>query len=726
MFFVTLSKRDTSVTQIIKDLINVDLSKLFFFHLFSGPASVGISYSNLEKDRKLPLPITSQPLKTVGRLPEGLSLTFAMKLPKCGTDVICKFLQLIIGHKGLVFEIEDVGKRPEFAIDAPVGGGKPIKIGGLTIHDIRVGVVLSHGPPKVGLTHAELDIKVKNTTLKFIGDLEIAADGEVDMKFQMIGMWRKAFFLPFLAIGNVIAHARIPTECPECPTALELGGEMWLGHDCRYGDNKTTCIMGRGYFGIDEEFPDKNYFFFSVNQFSYSEVLVALGAKRQPWMDILDFWKMKDVQCSYSMIARDIPHGDSTQRIPAGIAMKGQISLLWFVDVHFQLRIRMLKKIPTGLQAHIWTNPVKIGKFFEMTSFNDTKTGPMINVNIGVIPPAFHVELSGRIAIPIFKMEAKVYGYLHLKGLTFEFSAKLLVFQVKVELFAAFKGKHHPNTFGGFRFRGEFDTGGKSSFLAKIKHTVQGLKSKADAALNKALAAVNKISQKMEGVIANKKAAAAVKRAREAAFKKAKEGVNKAARAVDHLCSVHCKKKCNIPKPCFKKKCHWGICLPIPGFCGTMCLPKSPLCLVKAAACLPVRLAAFGAKKLAIGVLNMANKALSIAQKAYMAAAKAFARYNPVVLAAKGLLHLAKLAVDGIAKLLLHFPLTIDRVWFDIDLGTSDGSFLEAGIQIHLHGKKEVHQIKINLKDIWKTILEMVKRFFAKIFGWLKKLHIKI
>ena len=687
---------------------------------------MGISYTNLEKDHRLPIPITSPPLENVQYLPEGLSLTFAMKLPECGADVICKFLQLIIGHKELVFEIEDIGKHPEFAIDAPVGGGKPIKIGGLIIHDIRVGVVLSDGPPKVGLTHAELDIKVKKTTLKFIGDLEISANGEAEMEFEMVGMWRKAFFLPFLAIGNVIARARVPTECPECVTALELGGEMWLGYDCSYGDNKTTCIMGRGYFGIDEEFPDKNYFFFSVNQFSYSKVLVALGAKRQPWMVILDFWQMEDVQYSYSVVERDIPHGDSTQRIPSGLSMRGTITLLWFVKVHFKLRIYTLNKIPTGLLVHIWTNPLKIGKIFEMTSFNDTKIGPMISVKVGIIPPSFHFELSGRIAIPIFKMEAKVCGLLDLKGLTFKFSAKLLIFQVKVELFVAFKSKQHPSKFSGFRFRGEFDAGGKDSFLAKIKHIVQGLKKKADAAFNKALAAVNKVSKKMEGVIANKKAAAAVKRAREAAFKKAKEGVNKAAQAIEHLCSTHCKKWCGLPKPCFKKKCHWGICIPVPGFCGKICIPKNPLCLVKAAACLPVRLAAFAAKKLAIGVLNVANKALDIAQKAYMAAAKAFARYNPVVLAAKGLLHLAKLAVDGVAELVIHFPLTIDKVWFDVDLGTSDGSSLEVGMEVHLFGKRVELKIKINLKDIWKTIWDLVKRFFAKIFGLLKKLHIKI
>lgn len=741
MFLLTLSKQHTSLTKIFKDFTGIDLSKLFFAHIFSGPCSIGISYTNVKHGEKLPFAVTSFPVHNLKVLPEGLSLTFEIALPECRKDLICKFLELIIGHKEVEFEIENIGKEAEFRVDAPVGG-KALTIGKvLKIYNVRVGVKFElHGPPSIGLTHAEMDFHYKSTKLHFEGDIGISPLLEVEAEFKMIGIWKKAFFLPFLSFGNVIARARLSVECPECITALEFGAEVWLGFDCKENANQTTCIMGRGYFGLDEENEDKNYFFFSINQFSYRKVLVALGVKDSPWLAIFEPWMMKNVQFSYSVYERDVPHGKTTQTIPAGLLMKGDITFFWFLSVHIFLRIYAIQGIPTGIVANITTNPVKIGSVFELTAYETKKTGPRINVKVGIVPPAFHIEISGRIAVPIFKLEAKVFGLVTLKGITFKFSAKLLLFKVKVLLVAAFKDKKHPKAFSGFRLKGEFDVGGKDSFLGMIKHAVNEMKKKADAALNKALHAVDKASKKLQGIIANKKVAEKVRRTRQAAFDRAKRGVNKAQRAVEHLCSIKkCKKACGLPKPCFKKHCgclHYPcgwfkfcckkICVPLPGFCGKMCIPINPLCLAKAAACLPLRAAAFAAKKVAIGVLNAANGALDLAQKAYMAVATAFAKYNPVFLVAKGLLHLAKLAVDGIAAIVNHFPLVIDKIWFDIDLGTAKGYYLEVGMILHLFGKKTTLKLKIDLKNIWKTIWNLVKKFFSKIFGLFSKLKIKI
>ncbi|XP_065179202.1 uncharacterized protein LOC135809715 [Sycon ciliatum] len=738
-YLITFSKQHTSVTKIIKDLTSFDLSKVFFLHFLSGPASIGVSYTNIKRGEKLPFKVNSYPLHDVKVIPEGLSLTFEYKLPKCGSDLLCKFIHAIIGDKEVEFELENIGHEPEFKIQAPIA--QEIKLGGLKIYDVRVGAMISEGPPMFGLTHAEMDINIgKGEKLHFEGDLEIDAAMDAELDFKMVGMWRKAFGLPFLAIGNIVAGARININCPECVTKLELGGEIWLGYKCNINDNKTKCIMGRGYFGIDEERPDDNYFFFSINQFSMSKVLIALGAKPSPILKILDVWSVKDILFSYSVLERDVPHGNTTQHVPGGLVMKGKITLYWFLSVHIDLRITAFHGVPTGMVGKIWADPVKIGKVLRLTSAEDDKKGPFISAKFGVIPLGFGAKISAKLSIPIFKITVKVSGSISLKGIEFNFSANILFFKVNVELSAGFKDNKHPGKLSGFRFKGVFDLSSLNDFLAKVKHVISVCKKKADAAFKKALAAVDAASKKLQGFIANKKLAAKVKEKRNAAFNKAKQGVRKAQQTIEHLCSVKkCAKWCGIPKPCFKKHCgclHYPcgwlkfcckkICVPLPGFCGKMCVPKNPACLLKAAACLPLRLAAFAAKKVAIGVLNVAQKALNVAQKIYMAAATAFAKYNPVFLIAKGILHLAKLAVDGIANIIIHFPLQINKIWFDLQLGTANGSFLEVGSEIVFSGKKRTLNFRINLKNIWATIWSLAKSLFKSVFGWLRKLKIKI
>ncbi|XP_065179207.1 uncharacterized protein LOC135809719 [Sycon ciliatum] len=741
LYVLILSRHDTSFTDIFHSMTGIDLSKLFFFHLFSGPADIALTYSNAGKDQKLPFKIKTYPFEQETKvIPEGLCLYFEIGLPKCGSDKLCALFHKLFGDKKFKLEIENLGHEPNIKMEAPIGGH--LKIAGFDLHDIRFGVEFGT-TLQFGLTHAELDVSFdKNNKFKFIGDLTTDPAMNVEMSFQMVGMWQKAFGIPFLAFGNIILRVRVNADCPICISAGEYGGELWLGYHCRINDNKTTCIMGRGYFGFDAEKPEKNYCFFSVNQFSYAKLLAAVGVPKLPdaFEKILSYWEMEDVLFSYSLLFRDVPHGNTTQPIPAGLILRGKFTFLWAAKVNINVRVYAFNGVPTAIFGTVWTNPITLLNSVHLTASNDTKKGAIFSLKAGVVPPAFHVSLTAKLTIPALKVVVNVLGNITTKGIAFHFDAKLIIFDVVLDLSAQFKKALNPKTFQGFMMKGTVRATGLKFLAGKVKEACETARRKAEEHLHKVEKVLDTIEKAVKSAIANKEAAEKVKKGREAAVKTAKAGVDTAEHAISKLCSIHSCKKCGVPKLCMKKKCScavkypcgWGkicckdVCVPYPSFCGSMCLPVDPKCLAQNAVCAPLRGAAYAAKKTAEGSLGAANKALDTAQKGYLAAAAAVAKYNPALLAARAAVKAAKEAVNQILGILKAFSFTVDRIAFQMALGVAKKGFMEAKLDITASGQKAHLSFRINLKNIMETAWMLAKKFFTKIFDLLKKLKISI
>ena len=740
-YLLSLTRKDTTLTGIFKSITGIDISKLFFMHLFSGPCSIGVTYTNAKESGDFPFKIKSYPLEDMTRLPKGLSLFFSLRLPQCGNDKVCAFMKKLVGDRAFKFVVENLGSSPRITLEAPL----PIKlkIAGIDIYNIRFGA--SFGTDvKFGLTHAEMDIQTdKDNKLHFVGDMVTNPILDVEMKFAMEGMWRKAFFIPFLAIGNVIVRFRVSSECPVCVSAGEFGGELWLGYNCQLNDNTTKCIMGRGYYGTDAEEPENNYFFFNINQFSYRRVLIAVGIpidKVPVFNKMLEYWLMEKVLFSKSMVPREVPHGNTTQQIPAGIIFKGTITFLWTVKVNAKVHVKMFNGITTGVFATIWTNPVKLGEYLHLTASEDDKKGAIFELKASLLPLAFLVRLSARLTIPVLKIRVNVLGNITIKGIEFHFDTRLYILDIAMDLSASFKEALKPKSFKGFMAKGDVKPAGLNLIWTKVREVCNIAKRKAEAFLKHAKEEVAKISKNMKGIIANKAAAKKVKEEREAAMKKAKETVKAAVEKVDKLCKIKNCKVCGIPNPCIKKKCScavkypcgWGkwcckhICIPYPSVCGTKCLPVKPKCLLLNAACLPLRVAAEAAKKAATATLNAANKALETAQKGYMVAAKAFAEHNPILEAAKAIMSLAEKAVEEIVSLVDKFDFKINRILFKAELGATTKGTLAVKMDVATQGKQQTLGLRINMKNIMATAWEIAKKFFSKIFDWLKKLKIKI
>ena len=743
LYVLILSRKSTTMAAMFKSFTGIDMKKLFFFRLFSGPCSIGIVYTNAKEGQESPIKLKTYPLKDNKKLPKGLSLFFQIQLPECGKNKLCVFFKKLFGDQVFKLEIQDLGGSPEIVMEAPIPGR--IKIAGIDIYNVRFGVSFGTNV-KFGLTHAEMDIPTrdKNNKLHFVGDMVTDPILDAEMKFSMQGMWRKAFFIPFLAIGNVIVRFRVNTECPMCLTAGEFGGEVWLGYSCQQNDNATKCIMGRGYFGFDAEEPENNYFFFNINQFSYRRILIAVGIpidKIPTFSKILEYWLVENVLFSYSIQAREVPHGNTTQHIPSGVVFRGKFSFLWALKVNINARIFMFNGLVTSIKATVWTNPVKLGKYLHLTASEDDKKGAIFMLKASVLPPMFYASLSARLTIPALKIRINALGNITTKGIKFHFDARIYILDVTVDLRAAIKTPLKLRMLTEFRIIGSVQSRGLEVVWKKVKEACNIAKTKAKAHLHHVHSVLRSVSKAMRGILANKSAAGKVKKAREAAKKKAGQAVKSAANKIDNGCKIKNCKACGAPKPCFKKHCFCAFSLPCgighmcckkhvcvqrPSICGTQCVTALPKCLAKNTECLSRKATAKVGKTAASATLKSANKALATAQRGYMVAAKAFSNHNLALEAAKAAVALAEKAVSAITAITRHFSFKINAITFDVELGSATMGILAAHMDVTSGGNRHSFGLRINLKNIMSTAWELARKFFNKIFEWLKKLKIKV
>ena len=741
LYVLILSRKGTTMADMLKSFTGIDMKKLFFFRLFSGPCSIGIVYTNAKEGQELPVKLQMYPLEGTKTLPKGLSLFFQIQLPECGKNKLCVFFKKLFGDQVFKLEIQDLGGSPEIVMEAPIPGR--IKIAGIDIYNVRFGVSFGTNV-KFGLTHAEMDIaKDRDTRLHFVGDLVTDAVLDIEMKFTMEGMWRKAFSISFLALGNVIVRFRVNSECPVCVTAGEFGGEAWLGYNCQLNENTTKCIMGRGYFSFDAEEPENNYFFFNINQFSYRRVLIAVGIpidKIPAFSKILEYWLVENVLFSYSIQAREVPHGNTTQPIPSGIVFRGKFTFLWALKANIKARVTMFNGVITGVSATVWTNPVRLGEYVHLTASDDDRKGAIFNLKAGILPLAFVVRLSARLTIPALKIRVNVIGNITTKSIEFHFDSHIFILAVTMDLGAAFREPLNPRTFKGFRAKGEVKPEGLNFAWSKVKQACNTALAKANAYLKRAKASLKKITNTMKGILANKNAATKVKIARETALKKAEKKLKSAVNKVKKLCKTkHCK-LCGVPRTCVKEHCtckvrypcHWGkwcckhVCIKYHTACGTKCLPVKPACLAYNSACLTQRMAAIAAKKVASSALKLASKAFSAAQKSYITAAKEFAKHNPAMEAARATVAVAENAVSAIGSVVKRFDFSIDRIAFDVELGATTKGVLAANMDVTTEGKRQRFGLRINVKNFMSTAWELARKFFGTIFDWLKKLNIHV
>ena len=725
-----LNKQDGNILEALAKLIGVDFSGLPFLQMFANPASLGIMFSSQDFLR-LPIRPVGKPLDDLKTVKKGISIVAKFQLTKCNGDAFCQFFKTILGDQEMTFTASEIRGR-SVTISAKIPGA--ISFAGFSLKNIEAGLRLQ-GTPSFGLTNIELDVPTPDSqTLHFVGSLTVDPAQNADASLQMNGIYDKPLGFPFAAIGNLRARIRTNIACPLCVSALSLGGEIRLGRNC-LGSEENDCIIGQGYFGVDSVEPENNFFYFSLNEFSYSKLLRAIGVPRIPGMQILDMTSVRGVQLSYSVSGATLPAGrvPNAVQVPAGLVLKGNMTFLWFVGVNVDIVVSTTLSVVTSVRGSLSVDPVNIGPLLSLTSATDSRKGPSFTINVGISPPRFGVNLDGQFRIPTLGVNVKAIGEVDTKGFKISVSTPIHGIPATFNCSANFKKPAKPTSFQNARMSGSIGGNVAAKISSGVGSALRSVQNELNSKLNTAKAVLKKAEDVAKDLLDDKKAKEAVRDSKRAAKDEAQSAYDAVKKEMNALCPS-CSKICGVPKPCTKQKCSCGVkypcgwkkkcckkvCVPYTTTCGTYCTPD-PACTAARESCESARSAAKlsyeGVKK----TLDGATKAFNAANYAFQEAASKVNEYNPVVVLARETVKTIQDLLNQILDIINPFPFVINRIGFDLEVGSVRKTAMSVTMKMTIAGRPQSLDVSLNLEDPASIAQSLARRYFDNAFSLLNQ-----
>ena len=729
---LTLSIPRFSMGAMIEAVTGLRIRNVPFFGMISGPSSIGVTLSANNID-EIPFPITSYPLNETTSIERGLGFNVAFRLPEnCRGDKICGFFKMMLGTQPIFFRVIGI-TGPQVTVAFRMPG--QLKLGQFKIYNIDLGFTLSAtAPPLIGLTNIEMDIPVpKARPIKLRGQLLIDASFNVQARLQMIGIYQKAFGIPILAFGNIDAGFRTRIDCPQCVTQLRLGGEIAIGKNC-YAGNAGNCIKAQALMNIDAVDVKENFFFFQLNQLSFSALLRAVGLPNIPPLRLLDTVSVRDVEASYSLIDRNIPSGilPGGKTIKAGLVLRGEVNILFLAKVKVDIQVELLFGIPRSVRALLKVTPIRLGPL-QFTSTKSSRKGPKFDLKASLIPPKLFFEMDAKLQITVIGFSRSIYARIDDKGIHIVTSGRILGFQASFTVKAAFKSVSRPKSFKSFYMAGRFTTMA-GSIINGVRSTLSSASRKLSKSLDAALARLRAADRKVAKALQTFNLKKHFSGRRKRAFETARRKVTEFRHKIHRLCRIqNCRSYKRVPKPCIKQRCRgipflccrrWRCrwcrrrtCVPLPGFCGYARIPWiNPICVAKNAGCQTLRTAAFLGEKAAKATLRVAEGAAKAAEAATAWATKKLGD-------ARLLSRTGKLAFDGIKATFRGITAAINgivsafqihRISFSVSIQSLAQSVIRASILMTVFGRRHHFKVSINLKKIYDFAASLAKKFYKK------------
>ncbi|XP_065829763.1 uncharacterized protein [Oscarella lobularis] len=593
---------NTGFADLLQKLTGVSISSV---KLFDQGLKLGVIVSNADF---LGTKFQGQTLSTL-QIKKGLTLVGVFTLPSCGSDVICKFLEPIVGSASLQLTA-NFAKLSDFTVTAalaniPLGSGMTLQSAGLEL------AISSTTAPSVGIV---CNLLVHDPLLLFEGSFNARPTGELEASLKMTGLWKQAFGIEWLTIGNLILSIKfIPGATP---TAFEIGGEVAIG-------NPGKELKGAVYVGVDTTDPSKNYFFGSISELTINTLMIAFGIQTNLPRPLRELGFVEGVEVSYASLEKTVPG----RTIPSGFKMKGTVNFLGFrifADIHVSLG--------AFLKLDLAMSPLNLaGGIFKMYAHSSQKSrGPYLKADIDVStsPPKVLIEASGSI---------ELFSFIRM-GATLVITDTEYIMEIKTPFFGVFQAYLKVRASYGSLQAASFSVYGELStaWLDDLVKKVQGIiKKGADDATKK---------------IAD--AQAEVDRAQRP-LNSAQRDLTNAQNDVNRLCSIkRCSRLC-IGCPSWDSCCTrvWGACIGCPGWNGCCTRIDDPLCVVANTACRALRGTAFAALEVAkVGV--EAAKGPLIAAKAVLEGVKQTVKAGAaaaswiVANALTGLIHIRKISFN--------------------------------------------------------------------------------
>ncbi|CAH3136107.1 unnamed protein product [Pocillopora meandrina] len=436
IFAVAFTTEQAAIEDFVQKMFN---TKLGVFEKLEK-TSFGISFAQKGYKVTPETKFQKEPLKSLMKkeVPDGLFFAAVTKFAaNCGDNSHCKFGKILMGKDSWLKFHGGVSKAG-VKVNAGVYG-IPIK-GDLKFNKVELFIEVKFGTapvaPKVGFA-VELDVPVEgevsdkeeempSTSLQLGGKLFVTGAAEIGTTLYMNGMWKKAFGLSFLSIGNIQIGLTI-SLATGIPTEFTFNGRLEIGHDCQGKDDFKVdgpCFSGEALVGISAN-PAGQYIYGELSPVTIGKILRMLGSKLQLPPPVLESGFPKGLIISAAWKDQKVPYAGATKEIKKGVFIKGTINILGFApSVEILLSNEQIK-------FDLELDPVKLlGNVQLVRSIAEKKKGPKFYVHAKRKPLQAEIYIQG--AVVIFGNELEIM---------FKFTTERIESEVAVSLFNVFKAR---------------------------------------------------------------------------------------------------------------------------------------------------------------------------------------------------------------------------------------------------------------------------------------------
>ena len=487
---------DTNFAGVIKSLTGVSVS---FISLLDQSLQMAVVIS----------PITMNDVTLTGTLlsqlqvKKGVSVIGVFSFPdNCkGGDLLCEFAKSAMGADASLQLRSTIASATDFLIAA---AASDISLGkGLTLSEaaleFQIGTETSAGVSGT--------LKLNSPDLTFIGAVRVGVRG-LQLSLQMVGIWENAFSINWLAFGNGIISMDVIPGVPL--PGLELGAEV------RIGSKRGKELIGQAYVGFSPVFPDKNYYYASINKASIQAILDAFGMSVSIPRPLTESGFPNGLSSSFSLAEQEPVPGVI---IPAGYKLNGTINILGY-----EMSADISLNPPTEFTIDMDMGPLNLaeGLFKLYRSRNEANKGPRFyaNVKTSTAPPSVILKAEGYARIlnmveTAASLEITNTQYvMTVSGPFFGFTATLKVYASYGSLKSA-----------AFQVNGVLSSEWKEKVADTVKQVIKSGADKATKAIGDAKKDVEKAQKK---------------------FDDASEALNSAKDDVKNMCKL---KSCGTSKP---------------------------------------------------------------------------------------------------------------------------------------------------------------------------------
>jgi len=314
------------------------------------------------------------PLDFIGGIKRGFEMNLRMGLPPdCAGQQFCEVAKKLLGANAAL-QISTVINPPDVTLSASV-----------TDLQITSGLILK------SVTFAASFPKL---TLQFAGTIQINADksgppleltatvgikgASVMLGASMTGMWRRAFGIERLAIGNIIVELGI-TATLGAPSIL-IGGEVVIGKNCPFPvPEKSHCISGAVYVSINPADPTSNWFAGEMTNMDFRRLITAFTDIKN--LDAIPAPILNSGFPGKSVISL-CPLGGCAvmgREYPKGFQLKGTLNIL---DV--TAKVDILIDMGVGMKVSVELSPITLanGLIKAWYSKDDRTKGPHFKLDV--------------------------------------------------------------------------------------------------------------------------------------------------------------------------------------------------------------------------------------------------------------------------------------------------------------------------------------------------------